>query len=103
MKNFSKENVKAIIERTMKKYNVETLYDLKYSESSLEVQDGFEFFTDCCDKKFCKELAMELSDIDGGIWTCVTPLVPEDKERMMCMLHPIYLRGEFVGDDANKR
>ena len=98
MKDFSKENVKAIIERIMKKYNVDNLYDLKSGESSLDVQDGLEFFTDYCDKKFCKELALELSDIDNDIWTCVTPLVPEDKERMMCMLHPVYLGGKFVGD-----
>lgn len=103
MKDFSKENVRAVIERIMKKYNVENLYDLKSGESSLDVQDGLEFFTDCCDKKFCKELALELSDIDNDIWTCVTPLLPEDKERMLSMLHPIYLGGEFVGYDANKR
>lgn len=101
MKNFSKENVKAIIEDDMKRYNVEALYAIGPSGLFLEINDGFEFFTDCTDKEFCDKLADDLSIIDEGIWTCVIPLSAESKERMASMLHPVFLRGEYVGDHAD--
>lgn len=98
MKDFSKENVKAIIEAAMKKYNVEDLYAIGPAGLLLDVQYGFEFFTDCHDKEFCEELSDNLSDIDNDILSCVTRLSARSKERMSSMLHPVYLKGVYVGD-----
>ena len=103
MKDFSKENVKAIIGATMKKYNVEDLYAIGPAGLLLDVQYGFEFFTDCQDKEFCEELSDNLSDIDNDILSCVTRLSARSKERMSSMLHPVYLKGVYVGNDADKR
>ena len=98
MKDFSKENVKAIIEAAMKKYNVEDLYAIGPAGLLLDIQDGFEFFTDSNNKEFCDKLADDLSAVDDGIWTCVVPLSARSKERMESTLHPVFLRGEYVGD-----
>ena len=95
MKDFSKETVKAIIEDAMKKYNVEDLYAIGPAGLLLDVQYGFEFFTDCQDKEFCKELSDNLS--------CVTRLSPKSKEMAANMLHLVYSKGEYVGDHANER
>lgn len=99
MKDFSKENVKAIIGATMKKYNVEDLYAIGPAGLLLDVQYGFEFFTDCQDKEFCEELSNNLSDIDNDILSCVTRLSARSKERMSSMLHLVYSKGEYVGDE----
>ena len=98
MKDFSKENVKAIIESNMQEYSVEDLYTIGSSGQLLEIQDGFEFFAECEDKEFCRKLSMDLSDIDEDIWTCVTRLTERSKERAASMLRPVYLKGEYVGD-----
>lgn len=101
MKDFSKENVKAIIEAAMHEYSVKDLYTIGTSGQLLEIQDGFEFFTECQDKEFCRKLSADLSDIDCDIWTCVTRLTERSKERAKSMLRPVYLKGEYVGDHAN--
>ena len=101
MKDFSKENVKVIIESAMRRYNVEDLYTIGSSGQLLEIQDGFEFFAECEDKEFCRKLSTDLSDIDEDIWTCVTRLTERSKERAASMLRPVYLKGEYVGDHAN--
>lgn len=98
MKDFSKENVRAVIEAAMKKYNVEDLYAIGPAGLLLDVQYGFEFFTDCQDKEFCKELSDNLSDIDNDILSCVTRLSPKSKEMAANMLHLVYSKSEYVGD-----
>lgn len=91
-KDFSKENVKAIIEAAMKKYNVEDLYAIGPAGLLLDVQYGFEFFTDCQDKEFCEELSDSLSDIDNDILSCVTRLTERSKERAKSMLRPVFFK-----------
>ena len=103
MKDFSKENVKDIIEAAMQEYGVEALYAISPSGLLLDIQDGFEFFTDSNNTEFCDKLAEDLSIIDDGIWTCVVPLTARSKERMKSMLHPVFIRGEYAGDIEYKR
>ena len=103
MKDFSKENVRAVIETDMQEYNIEDLYTIGYSGQLLEINDGFEFFAECEDKEFCKKLSDDLSDIDKDILTSVTRLTERSKERAASMLRPVYLKGEYVGDRSVSR